>query len=70
MVVIRFIFDTAARDVISVVAADVTNQIPIAKVPANEPVSNHRDMYKMMQNVARIYKLGINNCATNFEHFH
>ena len=36
--------------------------LPNATVPANEPVCNHRVMYKMLQNVACIYKLGINNC--------
>ena len=76
LVVIRLLFDTAARrdmtwrDVISVVASDLMNQLPNARVPANEPVSNHIVMHNMMQNVACIYKLGINNCAANFEHFH
>ena len=58
------------RDVINVVASDLTNQLPNATVRANEPVSNHRVRHKKMQNVACIYKLGINNCAAKFEHFH
>ena len=51
-------------------ALDLKYQLPYATVPANEPVSKHRVMHKMIQNVAHIDKFGLNNCATAFEHFH
>ena len=73
LVAIRLILtprhDVTLRDVINVVASDLTNQLTNMTVPANEPISNHRVMHKVMQNYRLLcIKLGIDKCATNF-HF-